>query len=158
MLASLASASTAWVLEADTDRDLRRAERAVRRADAERVVEMGPFTTCAELEAPSDRLARKVTRRLGRAPEERLDCDVAWFGQGRGWIAMVLEPPAAGLEQALPPLGYTEVARPSDPDLPVRLCVARGSLPEPLALARELEATGLGVRSVYEVGACRRYR
>lgn len=155
-----AAAQGAWVLEADTDRNLRYALRPVSRADPERVVSIDPFTTCVELEAHSERLERKITRRLGRPPEERLDCDVAWFGMGRGWIGMVLGQPADGLEAALATsaLAYVEVIRPSNAALPVRLCVARGSLPEPMELAHHLGDANLSVRAVYEVGSCRRDR
>jgi len=157
LLAATAHA-TAWVLHADDPRRVERAARLVERTTDMLPEPMDRYAQCVVLEEPPVRLERRVARRLGRPVEERRDCDVAWFPLGRGWIGMLIEPPATALDELLDAaaLPYVEVRRPSDATLPIRMCVAQAALRHPMALADHLSSEGVSVRAVYEVGGCSR--
>ncbi len=148
----------AWVLESASPRRLARAARIVERAADTQATAIGPQQLCAALDAPDERLRRRVARQLEHPPEERLDCDVAQFPLGRGWVAVVVESPAKGLAAALEAadLAYVDVRWPIQEIAlaPVRVCVAKAALVEPMALAHHIEAHGDVVRAVYEVGGC----
>ncbi|HHO52834.1 MAG TPA: hypothetical protein ENK18_18645 [Deltaproteobacteria bacterium] len=154
------AAAGAWVLEGDSDHQLKRALRITERAEPDIIEVLAARSVCVQPTAPSDRILRRLTRILGHPPEERLDCDVAWFPLGRGWIAVLVEPPADRLGVLLDriELPYVDVRRPvQGPGLdPIRICVIRTALREPLELARALHEGGLVVRSTYEVGGCTR--
>lgn len=154
------AAASGLVLQTPSDRQLKRAVRIAKRADAETIEALDAHSVCVGGTEPSERLTRRLTRILGHPPEERLDCDVARFPLGRGWIAMVIEPPAETLEALIEQaqLPYVDVRRPIQgaAAAPIRVCVARTALREPLELARTLDAGGVIVRSTYEVGGCAR--
>ncbi len=146
-----------YVLQADELRDLTRAVRLVQ-SEADHVVPLTRRAVCVDLEDPGPRLLKKLTRRLGHPPEPRHSCDVAFFPQGRGWYGFVLEPPAAGLEEAVAEVGPDShvVGRSPGATGPVRLCVPTAAVPDPHALADRLAVRELEVRAIYEVGGCRR--
>ncbi len=147
----------AWVLEAD-DAEMRRAVHLVRaRAEVRREVLVGD-ATCVEVGATTERLAAKLERVLGHRPEERLDCDVARYPLGRGWVVVLVEPPADELDPVLDDLGlaYRDVKRPSATEAPVEVCTTRASIVDPGALDEALAGAGMSVRAIYEVGGCTR--
>ncbi|MEZ4234901.1 MAG: hypothetical protein R3F59_01795 [Myxococcota bacterium] len=151
----------AWVLQAPEPRRRQRAVRALtRHADVARTVPLSRSTVCVQLAAPEvpAKLARKVQRKLGAEVELRLDCDVAWAPMGRGFVLLVVEQPADALETVLAAArpAFHDIAWPSDPAAPVRVCVPRPSMADPLSLAEALRAQGIRVSAVYEVGGCRR--
>lgn len=159
MLTIAASAQgAAFVLESDDLRRLSRAVRVARRAEATRILAMTPRRTCVELDEPEPKVVLRLSRRLGRSPEARDNCDIAWFPLGLGWIAVLIEPPADTLDEALDAIAlpYQDVRRSTDPNQPIRLCASRMAVGDPLELTDELEAYALQVRAVYEVGACTR--
>ncbi|MBX2799402.1 MAG: hypothetical protein KTR31_17130 [Myxococcales bacterium] len=161
-MTGLLLAQVAWgsahVLEATSERRLKRALRATRQATVERVVVQTPLRVCIELDDAEPRTLLRLTRRLRRDPESRRDCDVAWYPLGRGWIVVVAEPPALALDAALEAANITfrEVARSTDAAEPVRACMARAAVAAPDGLEASLDASGVTVRAVYEVGGCRR--
>lgn len=157
LAASLAHGS-AFVLESPHLKRVSRAVKVARKAEATRIVALGPARVCVELPEADPRIVLRMTRRLKHSPESRDNCDVAWFPLGLGWIALLIEQPAPDLEAALQAvaLPYQDVRRSDDPAVPVRLCASRAAVGDPLELADELEAHGLVVRAVYEVGACER--
>ncbi|MEQ1502647.1 MAG: hypothetical protein ABMB14_10470 [Myxococcota bacterium] len=150
---------SAWVMQADSPRDLARAVAAARAIGVSREVAFDRATVCLELDdAPSTKLAAKIERRLGGPVEARLDCDVAWAPLGSGFLLLTVDPPATELEAALDAAGPTfrDVIHPSDPDEVIRVCLPRLAVPDAVAFADHLREAGLGVRAVYEVGGCRR--
>ena len=154
---ALADASgAAYVLHSDSVRRLARAVRAAQRADLDRVVALSSHTVCVELDEPSPKQLLRLARRLGHPPEARLTCDVAWFPLGRGWIALLVEPPAEGLAVAIQAIGVpaSQVTRSLDGSAPVRVCASRAAVGDPVALAAQLEDRAYDVLGVYEVGGC----
>ena len=153
----LAPPPAVWVL--DTGASLDRADRA-----AERLAKQGATVSplgsrwCIELPSTVDhaKLRRRTERWLGGPVEERANCDVAWFPLGRGYAAVLVEPPANGLEDWLDGAGltYREVRRPSDAEQVLRVCVPLSGLASSVAFAQDLGEAGYGVRSMYEVGGC----
>ena len=154
-----AAAPSAWVLHAEDPRDLGRALRVLGRLGTRRQIALDRSTVCVELENPAPPAFHlKIGRRLDRPVEGRLDCDVAWYPTGSGYVAFTVTQPAPTLDEALESYGpaYREVIRPSDPALPVRICVPELAVADPLALAEAMKAQGIGVLATYEVGGCRR--
>lgn len=153
------TAPSAWVFHAEGEREMRRAGRLVGRIGVTREIAIDRTTFCVELaDPPSDTLQLRLERRLDGPVEPRLDCDVAWYPLGRGYVAYSVTQPAPSLEAVLEEYGpiYLEVVRPSDPAQPVRVCLPMLAVADPLALAEALEAQGTGVVATYEVGGCRR--
>lgn len=151
--------ASAWVIHADGEREMRRAVRLTERIGTTRAVVLDHTTVCVELaDPPSGVLQQRVARRSGGPVESRLDCDVAWYPVGRGYVAYSVSQPAPAIEGVLDDYGpiYLEVVRPSDPWAPARICVPRLAVADPLALAEALKAQGIGVLATYEVGGCRR--
>ena len=150
----------AWVLSVEDPRRLPAVMRVLDRgAEVTRPVPLSRAAVCVELGAPApERLARRVARKLGADPELRLNCDVAWAPMGRGYVLLLVSQPAPNLEQELAAhhMAYHELSWPSVAADPVRLCLPRLALADPLTLADKLEAQGIGVQAVYEVGGCRR--
>lgn len=149
-----------WVVDAG-DTELDRSERVARRARRQGAeVQALGSRWCVALPEGFDeaRWRRRVERRLGRPAEERANCDVAWFPLGRGYAAVLVEPPADALEDWLDGAGlsYRELRRPSSPDDVVRVCVPLGALASSVAFAEDLRADGYLVRAMYEVGGCYR--
>jgi hypothetical protein len=145
-----------WVLDSGTDLD--RADRVAKwleRRDVE-VAALGS-SWCVTVPASVDavRLQRRTERRLGAQVEDRANCDVAWFPLGRGYAAVLVGPPANGVEDWLDTTGltYREVRRPSDPERVVRVCVPLMGLPSTVAFADDLRGAGYEVRAMYEVAA-----
>lgn len=157
LAASLAHGS-ALVLESPYLKRVSRAVKVARKAEATRIVPLGPTTVCVELPESDPRTVLRLTRRLRHSPESRSNCDVAWYPLGLGWIALLIEPPAEELESALEAvaLPYHDVRRGGEPTAAVRLCASRAAVGDPLELADELERHGVVVRAVYEVGGCER--
>jgi hypothetical protein len=153
-------APSAWVLADEDPRRLKRALRAVRRgAEVSRILPLSRSQLCVELEAaPPERVGRRVARRLEGEPELRLDCDVAWAPVGRGFVLLTVTQPAHALVAALDSqaIAFRDVAWPHDVAQPVRVCLPRLAMADPLSLAEALKAQGIGVEAVYEVGGCRR--
>ncbi|MEN0062041.1 MAG: hypothetical protein AAGA48_07790 [Myxococcota bacterium] len=149
------SHAAAWVLVADRPAQLRRATKAARGAKVVRAVPYGQRAVCLEVEQPSLRVRNRVERRLRRPVEGRSDCDWGWFPKGTGWVAVLLEPPVEGLQPALEALAlpFYDLQVPSEG--PIRFCVSANAVAESL-LEKTLRDSGLQVRGVREVGACRR--
>ena len=150
---------SAWVLHAESESDMRRAMRLVERIGITRLVALDRSTVCAELsDPPSGTLRVRLERRLDGLVESRMDCDVAWYPAGRGFVAYSLSQPADGIETVLAEEApsYLEVVRPSNTWEPARVCVPRLAVADPLALAEAMKAQGIGVLATYEVGGCRR--
>lgn len=150
---------SAWVLHAESEPDMRRALRYLERIGTSRLVALDRSTVCAELSDPPSTTVRvRLERRLEGLVESRLDCDVAWYPAGRGFVAYSLSQPTDGIESVLAAEGpsYLEVVHPSNAWEPARLCVPRLAVADPLALAEAMKAQGIGVLATYEVGGCRR--
>jgi hypothetical protein len=150
--------SVAWVLDQP---DLDRSRRLATKVEAWTGLAAQPLGSrwCVAFpDPPSSLLLRKVTRRQGTPPEERRDCDVAWFPMGRGYLAAIVEPPGVGVEEVLGGLhlGFQEVRRSSDPAQPIRVCAPMGAIGEPWMFSQHLVDNGLVVRAMYDVGACAR--
>ncbi|MCB9699374.1 MAG: hypothetical protein H6738_21510 [Alphaproteobacteria bacterium] len=151
---------SAWVLEADEPARLRHARNLVRtQAEVVREVGLGGDVLCLEAKGADPRLAARLNRVLGHPAERRMDCDVARFPLGRGWVAVVLEPPALDLEPALDALGLTfrQVSVSSELGVPATVCTPRAAIADADALRLDLIELGQVVRAVYEVGGCARY-
>ena len=148
----------AWVLQSEDTGRLKRAIRSARRAGVVRIVPQTRWRVCLEVDAPSYLDARRVAKRLRAPIEPRRDCDVAWAPRGRGFWLVVVDQPAAALPQILDDqdLPYRDLAWPSDPEAPIRLCLPNVGATDPLAFRSALAAGGLRVRAIYEVGGCRR--
>jgi hypothetical protein len=150
------------VLHSDDERALKRSVRKLRRqVGIERAVALDRWTVCVEPEdPPSARTGVRLQRRLGASIEARLDCDVAWAPLGRGFVLYTVAQPALApeLEAVLDASGpaFRDVIWPSDPAQPVRVCLPRLALADPLALVEAMRAQDLDVLAVYEVGGCRR--
>lgn len=146
----------AWVLHAEIPRAV---ERAARPLQQETLRWLDETTVCVALEAePPSQVRRKVERRLGQPVELRLDCEVAHYPLGRGYVVLTVQPPAEILEETLDAMkpAYHEVIRPADPQMAVRVCMPKLAVADPVSLAEALKAHGIGVLAVYEVGGCRR--
>jgi hypothetical protein len=148
-----------WVLYAEEGHHLERAARRVRRAGVVRLVPLAGGAVCAELsDPPSDAVRRRVEAALDREVEQRMNCDVAHFPLGRGFVVWFVDPPADGLEgfvdQQRPV--YRELVRPLDLGEAVRLCLPGLSVADPQEFDRALRDAGFLVRASYEVGGCRR--
>jgi hypothetical protein len=152
----------AWYLDADSPREALHAVRPLRRSQElewEELRWLDEMRVCVPLEVPpSTKLRQRVERRLGRPVEVRLDCEVAWYPLGRGYVVLTVQPPAEALPTALDELSpaFSEIVFPADPQAPVRVCLPKMAVADPLALAEALEAQGIGILAVYEVGGCRR--
>lgn len=150
---------SAWVLEAEEPGRLRHARHLVlTHAEVVREEAFGDVL-CLEASGADPRLATRLERVLDHPVERRMDCDVARFPLGRGWVAVILEPPALDLEPALDALGLTfhHVMVPSDLVSPATLCTPRAAVADPDALRDDLIELGQVVRAIYEVGGCTRY-
>jgi hypothetical protein len=154
----------AWVLAGDPAH--RPLKSALRRLDRRAAIAVTPTVAgrwCVTFDDPPPAdLRRKATRWLGAEPEVRLDCTVAAYPLGRGWLAYIIAGPASGLEEALPRLVESHslyqrmVHRPSDDTQPTRLCVSALGITDPRVLSRALGDEGLVVDAIYEVGGCQR--
>ena len=146
----------AWVLDAARPARLRRALKAAERAEITWWVGYSDRTACIEVASPSLRIRNRVARRLRGPVESREDCDWGWFPGGRGWVAVLIDPPADGLLPLLEALGwpYYDLQVPSEG--PIRLCASEIVAGDPDELAEDLDEAGLVVRGVRRVGACRR--
>jgi hypothetical protein len=107
---------------------------------------------------PSEKIRKRVERRLGHPVEVRMDCEVAWYPLGRGYVVLTVQPPAEALPVALEELSpaYSEIVFPADPQAAVRVCLPKLAVADPLALAEAMKAQGIGVLATYVVGGCRR--
>ena len=157
MMAVTSAQGAAFVLKAEL-RPLTRAVRAAQRAEPRRVVALGTHEVCVEIDDPQPRDVLRIARRLGHPPEARADCDVAWFPLGRGWIALVVDTPSDGLNDAVESLSIpaVQIRRRVGDDGPATVCGTVAAIPDPNAVADHLEARGLAVRAMYEVGGCDR--
>ncbi|MEO0599909.1 MAG: hypothetical protein AAF211_00640 [Myxococcota bacterium] len=155
----LASAhAAAWVLPANRPVDAQRALRAAKRAGIVRAVPYDAKTWCVEVEDPRLRFRNRVARKLRGPVESRTDCDWAWFPEGTGWTAVLVERPADTLLPALKGLGWPYYDLNAASEGPLRVCTA-DVVAGPLdALADDLSAAGVAVLGVRRVGACRRER
>lgn len=150
--------SVAWVVRADDPGLARRARRRIRAwADVTAETEL-PGGYCVQTRSAEPGLEFRLRRVLGHAPELRMDCDVAHFPLGRGWLVVFLEPPAPDLDATLDLLGlpFSQVARSSDGVTPITVCTTRAAVVDPSHLQADLTGAGQVVRSIYEVGGCER--
>lgn len=146
----------AWVIEAEDPRDVQRALRVMKAEEARWIAET--IACVAPGEPPGPKIERKVERKIGHEVELRLDCGVAFFPLGRGYVALTIEPPAMALEELIDGMrfAYHELIRPANLEEPVRVCLPLRAVADPLSLAEALKDQGIGVLAVYEVGGCRR--
>lgn len=152
-------ADAAWVLEAE-GRALKRAVRATKALDPERIVAVGESAVCVQLGEAAPPPPRKVERRLGHPVESRLDCDVARYAQGRGYYVLLVGrlDVEDGLDALLDAegLAYRETVRTSVLEEPARVCVPVAAVVDLRALSDAIVSAGLPLVAVYEVGACSR--
>jgi len=147
-----------WI--ASTFDELRALDKVVRQAVAlgARVEPVGVGRRCLVFDADvtlDPRWTDKVERRLGEPLRERLSCAVARYPVGRGWLVAELEPDPDLERRAgdvVEPLAMSVLSQPLD-GRPASLCVSKMQV-APDALKSDLEATGLVVRGIYEVGGC----
>ena len=153
------SAPSAWVLEAE-GRALKRAVRATKALDPQRVVALGERAVCVQLGAGALPPSRKVERRLGHPVESRLDCDVARYAEGRGYYVLLVGRPDVedGLDAVLDAegLAYRETVRTAVVDEPARVCVPTAAVVDLRSLSEAIGTAGLPLVAIYEVGACSR--
>ncbi len=162
--AALAAPADVWVVHGDpADRPLKRAVRKLERRSEAALQPMTGNRWCVTFGVePTADLEHRAARWLGHPPEVRADCNVGAYPLGRGWFAYIIRSPAPTLEVAVSevatdlPLYQRVLHRPLVSDQPVRLCVASAGLSDPLAVSRALQAHGLQVDAVYEVGGCTR--
>lgn len=150
------SHAAAWVLESERPRALQRALKAAGRAEVTRVVGYGAGRLCVEVEEPRLGVRNRVARRLGRAVETRSDCDWAWYPEGRGWTALLVDPPAPGLEGVVQSLDLPYYVLQISSDGPIRLCASTLVAGNGESLVATLKASAYQVRGPRSVGACRR--
>lgn len=147
-----------WVLDggADLGRERRAAEKLAKRGGA--LTTLGSRFCVTFPDGVDPKLKRKAGRWLGAEIEERADCDVAWFPLGRGYAAVMVEPPADGIDGMLGTLGlgYVEIRRAADPAAAIRVCVPMATIGDPAGFSAALQAWGYAVKSMYEVGGCNR--
>jgi hypothetical protein len=154
-----ADAPSAWVLEAD-GRALKRAVRATRALDPERVVPLDERAVCVQLGADAPAPPKRLERRLGHPVEPRLDCDVARYAAGRGYYVLLVGrlEPQDGLDAVLDAegLAYRETVRTSILEEPARVCVPVPAVADLEGLSVAIRSAGLPLVAIYEVGACSR--
>jgi hypothetical protein len=158
MWAWLGAAAFGQVWVASTDGSLSRLERVARQAERRGAV-VEPLHAGARClrfeEAPDERWSQRVGRRLGTPLQERLECAIARFPLGRGFVAAVVDP-HPDLEQrvadVVAPLTMSVLSQPLD-GRPATLCVS-GLQVDHDHLKADLQAVGLSVQGLYEVGSC----
>lgn len=153
---SLALAQPALVVE--TDGPLEKLPKVLKQAEAmgAEALPVGLGAWCLTFEeAPDARWLAKVEKRLGQAPTERLDCAIARYPMGRGFVVAVIQPHSELTERTadvVAPLSMSVLAE-SLHGRPATLCVS-GMQVDHAALKSDLMAVGLDVSGVYEVGGC----
>lgn len=151
---------SAWVLEADAPRALRRALRAAEPLEPVRTVAIGENTVCVQLGDDPPPPPGKLERRLGHPVEARLDCDVARYPEGRGYYVLLVgrDDVQDGLDAILDAQGlaYRETVRTSTLEDPTRVCVPVPAVADLDALAAAIRGAGLPLVAIYEVGGCSR--
>ena len=150
----------AWVLAAATMHDLKSALRAAEDLPHRRTVSLGEATACLEFEGDAPAVPRRVERRLGHPVEARMDCDVASYRSGRGYLVffVYIDERVDALDALLDDwgLGYREVTRTSLASDAVRVCTPLAAVADRETLSRALVDAGFLTGAIYEVGACSR--
>ena len=155
----LASAAVAQVWVASTDGSLQRFDRLMQRAERRGVqvepLHLGARCLTFDGEGPDPKWQRRIERKLGRPLQERLDCAIARYPMGRGWVVAVVGPHSdlkARVADVVRPLTMSVVTEPLD-GRPATVCVS-GLQMEYARLKHDLQVVGLFVEGVYEVGGC----
>jgi len=147
-----------WV--ARTDGPLRQLDRVVRQARRRGAtvvpVSVGARCLVFDEDQPLDPdWQRRVERRLGSPLEQRLSCSIARYPMGRGWVVAELQADPQldrRVRDVTAPLTMSVLTQPLD-GRPASLCVSKLQV-QPQALRADLEATGVVVQGLYEVGGC----